>query len=84
MVIKVCLIDENGKPYDNYKVIDVAKDSIKIVIKNNDDDFSLKELRWLRTAMIDMVYGGGTPETMRGYLNILDKIENIIRRKCYK
>ena len=84
MVIKVCLIDENGKPYDNYKVIDVAKDSIKIVIKNNDNDFSLKELRWLRTATIDMIYDGGTPETMRGYINLLDKIENIIERNHHK
>lgn len=50
----------------------------------DDTDFSLEELRLLRMVMIDVIYSGETPETMRGYLNILDKIENIIKRKCYK
>ena len=83
MVIKIDLVDVDGKllSNDNYDAIQVENDFIKIIIKNNDNDFSLRELRWLRTATIDMIYDGGTPETMRGYINLLDKIENIIERK---
>lgn len=54
------------------------------ICQYDDTDFSLEELRWLRTAMIKMICDGGSPETMRSYLNLLDKIENIIRRKCDK
>lgn len=68
------------------KMIDCMgnRKKVKLQVMNNNDNFSLKELRWLRTATIEMIHDGGTPETMRGYLNILDKIDNIIRRKCDK
>ena len=77
---------DNRMTVTDVKMVDCmgGRTKVKLQVMNNNDDFSLKELRWLRTAMIDMVYGGGTPETMRDYLNVLDKIENIIKRKCDK